>query len=263
LVLTVHPEDRRMNILPIPAFNDNYIWLIETDAGAVIVVDPGDSKVVKQHLANAGHSLSAILITHHHPDHTGGVDDLAATYNARVIGPVNCPYPHIKEAVNEGDTVTINDLSFSVLSIPGHTLDHIAFYCAEEAVLFCGDTVFSGGCGRVFEGTHEQMRDSIDKLRKLPGHTNFYPAHEYTESNLRFALLVEPKNKNLVARISEVKALRARGEPTLPCRLDNELLTNPFLRWDAPEVMSSAFTRSTDASEEAVFGIIREWKNHA
>ena len=252
-----------MNILPIPAFHDNYIWLIETQAGKAIVVDPGDANAVKQRLQQRNLALSAILVTHHHPDHTGGIDELTEHYGARVIGPANSPYPNIKEKVTEGETIEIDGHSFSVLHIPGHTLDHIAFYSEEESALFCGDTVFSGGCGRVFEGTHEQMRDSIDKLRTLPASTRLYPAHEYTESNLRFALMVEPENQALMNRLSDVQALRSRGEPTLPCLLENELQTNPFLRWDQPGVIASALEREPSAAREAVFGIIREWKNQA
>ncbi len=221
-----------IRIHPIRAFNDNYIWCIIDDEKKVCaVVDPGDAAPVSDYLTANQLRLTAILITHHHWDHTGGVAELLKKYPAiTVYGPhtsTNTTYDH---PLNENDIVTLPELEreFRVLEIPGHTLDHIAFI--GHGWLFAGDTLFSGGCGRVFEGTYEQMYDALLKLAALPDETLLYCGHEYTELNLRFAASVEPDNKDINERIGIVRKLRESNTPTLPNTIANEKLTNPFLR---------------------------------
>ena len=190
-----------IQIEPIKAFTDNYIWLVRTNEG-VLVVDPGDSKPVIDFLTKNNLQLDGILITHHHFDHTGGIKEVLKKYSiSDVIGPANC-HKDINKEVAEGDSIDIIGLNFKVLEVPGHTLDHIAFYLKKdsESHIFCGDTIFSSGCGRVFEGTFEQMHNSISKLSQLPDSTKIYCAHEYTLSNLAFAKLAEPNNKKILER---------------------------------------------------------------
>ena len=251
-----------MNIVPVAAFNDNYIWALCDDRHAV-VVDPGDAAPVQAFLAHSGRSLAAILVTHHHPDHVGGIEELTRGQRLPVYGPSGEPIAALTHAVAEGDTVTLPelDIAFTVLDIPGHTRAHIAYY--RPGTLFCGDTLFACGCGRVFEGTMEQMYASLQKLAALPGDTRVYCAHEYTLANIRFALAVEPHNAALQARAERERARRESGEPTLPSTLAAELDTNPFLRCSQAAVIAAASARQGRPLGDplGVFAAIREWKN--
>ena len=254
-----------MNLLPLPAFQDNYLWLLH-DGQQALVVDPGDPQPVLDALAQARLTLQAILVTHHHRDHTGGVAELVAATGARVVGPALESLPTAFEPVRGGDAVTALGLRFEVIDVPGHTAGHIAYYATpagEAPLLFCGDTLFSGGCGRLFEGTPDQMLASLDRLAALPDDTRVCCAHEYTLSNLRFALAVEPNNENLIHYLRHCEALRARGEPTLPSSLGQERLVNPFLRTRLAGVIQAAqaFNGAPAHDEAGVFAAIRQWKN--
>lgn len=261
-------DNGHYQITRIPAFTDNYLWLLDNGQSA-IVVDPGDAQAIIDQLEARELSLDYILTTHHHPDHIGGVTALASRYEAEVIGP-NSPYiPQVTRHVDDGHSIELLGLSFDVITVPGHTLDHIAYFVAEPnafgyPVLFCGDTLFAGGCGRVFEGSFAQMRASLAKLKTLPSTTRIHCAHEYTQSNLAFALAVEPDNTSLQQRVKEVATLRANDQATVPSTLATELATNPFLRYDADEVIATATTRKNTSTLDAdeVFGAIREWKDN-
>lgn len=246
----------------IPAFADNYIWLISTGGKQCAVIDPGDAAPVKRVLENSGLKLAYILITHHHWDHTGGVAELAEATNARVFGPHDERISKQTASYGEGDTVQLPSLglTFRVLEIPGHTSSHIAFY--GHGMLFCGDTLFSVGCGRLFEGTPAQMQDSLDKIAALPDSTQVYCAHEYTLSNCRFALAVEPDNEQLQLRTREVETLRAEGRITIPSKLEQELAINPFLRSRQPVVVEAAKKRNPAAKPgDSTLAEIRAWKD--
>jgi len=253
-------------LTPLPAFTDNYIWLLQHQQG-VLAVDPGDGQAVLQWLAREPNlQLDTILVTHHHADHTGGLSDLVQATGARVFGPAleKLPVAHIPVA--DGDTVTWGPLTWQVLDVPGHTAGHVAWWAhpeGESPILFCGDTLFSGGCGRLFEGTAQQMLASLDRLSQLPADTRVCCAHEYTLSNLRFARAVEPDNAPLAAYEQLCKSRREQGLPTLPAPLGNELNTNPFLRSRSPAVRH-AIARHTGAlagDDAGVFTQLREWKN--
>jgi hydroxyacylglutathione hydrolase len=252
-----------INVVPIPAFQDNYLWLIH-DGTYAAVVDPGDAAPVADYLTQHGLKLAAIMITHHHADHIGGLLALKSQFSVPVVyGPAGEEIEGLTERLMEGDAITVPHLglSFSVLDIPGHTAGHIAYL--GDGRLFCGDTLFAGGCGRVFEGTMPQMRASLAKLKGLPGDTLVYCAHEYTLTNLKFARAVEPDNAVLARRETHDKATRAAQQPTVPTRIGIERDTNPFLRWDAPEVIASAEKRAgkDHLNPDEVFTSIREWKN--
>jgi hydroxyacylglutathione hydrolase len=257
-----------MTLIPLPAFADNYIWMLQAGARAV-VVDPGDAQPVLDALARTpGLALAAILVTHHHADHTGGVAQLRTVTGAQVYGPAREAIPHPFTPLAQGDQVQVLGLDFQVIDVPGHTAGHIAYYLpagAHEApLLFCGDTLFSGGCGRLFEGTPAQMLASLDALAALPGDTRVCCAHEYTLSNLRFARAVEPTNPDLADYVALCEALRAQGQPTLPARLGTERQINPFLRSRAAAVTTAARAHahlSPHADEVAVFAALRQWKN--
>lgn len=254
-----------LKIESIAAFSDNYIWLLHNSSEAW-VVDPGDAGVVVAALEARGLSLGGILVTHHHFDHVGGIADLVNLYQARVIGPNNPAIEHIDQRVSQGEHISVLGIDFEVLEVPGHTLDHIAYAAPghqPEPLLFCGDTLFAGGCGRLFEGTPAMMHKSLQQLATLPANTRVYCAHEYTLANLAFAAAVEPRDAAIASRIERDQALRDQGIATVPSTLDDELLTNPFLRCDTNSVIASAETRAgkTLDSVDAVFAEIREWKN--
>ena len=227
------------------------------------MVDPGEAGPVKEYLAREGLGLVAILATHHHPDHVGGIAELVAMKKVPVFGPRGEPIPELTHPVGQDDKVEIPalDAAFSVLDIPGHTRAHVAYYGLES--LFCGDTLFACGCGRVFEGTAQQMLDSLTKLAALPDQTRVYCGHEYTLANIKFARTVDPGNKVLAAREEKAEKLRAAGLPTLPSTLGEERATNPFLRCAEPVVVESAnkYLGARIADPVKVFAAIREWKN--
>ena len=254
-------------IHPIPAFSDNYIWaLVDADQQRACVVDPGDANPVIDYLETNGLNLTDIFITHHHPDHTGGLKTLSSKYAPTVYGPEPSGIKGISSFLHEGDTATLFDHQFSVYEVPGHTLDHIAYYCDETdpPLLFCGDTLFAAGCGRLFEGTPAMMHKSLSKLSALDINTNVYCTHEYTMANLKFAQAADPNNGELTARIEREQAKRDLGEPTLPSSIQLELNTNPFLRCGQPAIKESASTRLSQSieGEVEVFAAIRNWKDN-
>ena len=254
-----------MNLLALPAFADNYIWMLHDGARAV-VVDPGDSAPVVDALDRLNLSLVGILVTHHHGDHVGGVDALRARLNGPVHGPATERIPTPFTPHSEGDVVELLGLRFRVLDVPGHTAGHIAYAQLDEStapLLFCGDTLFSGGCGRLFEGTPAQMHDSLSKFAALPGNTRVCCTHEYTLSNLRFAAAVEPGNADIAAYTERCHAVRAAGQPTLPSSMALELQINPFLRCTQADVVKMALDKgAANDSAVAVLAALREWKNN-
>ena len=248
-------------IYPVAAFNDNYIWAIVRNQQALIV-DPGDAEPVEAFLQENGFDLAGILITHWHPDHIGGLPRLAEKYRPRIAGPKHEAIKPLTETVADGDSVSMLGLTFSVIAIPGHTLEHIAFYCPQDGLLFCGDTLFAGGCGRIFEGNAPMMFKSLNTLAVLPGDTRVYCAHEYTLANLRFALEVEPGNLQLQQRLIDCEKLRRENACTLPSTIAIELATNPFLRATEPEVVTSALNQGACSSAAVdIFACLREWKD--
>ena len=229
-----------LQIYPVYAFNDNYIWILHNEKYAV-VVDPGIAKPVIDYLNLKNLQLTALLITHHHNDHTGGIIELLEKFNVPVYGPQNESIATLTHLVKEGDEVFLKELclTLNVLDIPGHTVGHVAYYYGkhETRMLFCGDTLFACGCGRVFEGTVQQMYQSLQKLADLPAETLVYCAHEYTLKNIQFARTVEPGNLKLEALENTVKVLRSQNLPTIPTTILKEKMTNPFLRCDHPEII--------------------------
>jgi len=249
------------DVMQIPAFKDNYIWLLRKGASAV-VVDPGDADPVLEILNREKLILDSILITHHHKDHQGGVARLLESSSAQVFGPAQESITGRTHALRGGECIWLSslDTTMQVVAVPGHTQGHLAYF--GDGCLFCGDTLFAGGCGRIFEGSPAQMHDSLMRLAALPDDTLIYCAHEYTEANLRFALAVEPGNRTLESRADEAAVLRAKGLATVPSTLAVEKATNPFLRCQAPEVRAAARGRGSPTDDElAVFAAIREWKN--
>lgn len=261
------PSDISRNalcVVAIPAFADNYLWLIHNGVHAA-VVDPGDAQPVLDVLISRNLTLAAILLTHHHADHVGGVPGLLRHREVPVWGPRNPSIAHITHALGEGDRASVPELGLEldVLEVPGHTLDHIAYVAAQQEWLFCGDTLFAGGCGRLFEGTARQMTTSLAKLARLPDATAVYCAHEYTLANLRFAVAAEPGNSLLQARLVAEQAKRSHGEPTVPSTIALEKRTNPFLRNTEPAIIATLQNTHRLTGQEPVeaFAALREWKN--
>lgn len=254
-----HPT---LTLAAIPTLETNYVWAIH-DGQHCLLVDPGSAAEPLAFLAQHALTLNGILLTHHHHDHIGGVDDILARHAVPVIGPEDPRIRPITRRVSEGDTVTFDQpaLELAVLETPGHTSSHIVFHNPD--MLLAGDTLFSVGCGRLFEGTPEQMQASLDKLAALPDRTRLYCAHEYTQSNVEFALQVEPDNAALKARAEQVSRLRADGQITLPTTLGEERATNPFLRTREPAVITAAQQREPGSGHDpaTVFGVIRRWKD--
>ena len=234
-----------------------------------VVIDPGDAAPVMQALGDQGLTLAAILVTHHHADHVGGVRDLHLATGAQVFGPAREEVPAPFTPVMQGDHLELLGQTVHVLDVPGHTAGHVAYFLPDalpKPVLFCGDTLFSGGCGRIFEGTPAQMLASLDRLADLPADTQVCCAHEYTLSNLRFALAVEPRNTDLLTYVAQCQQLRAQGSPTLPAQLSTELQINPFLRARHPDVrhavaQHAGLSALEQTNDVAVFAALREWKN--
>lgn len=251
-----------LRIEAIPAFRDNYVWALHNGHDCVLV-DPGEAGPPLDFLERRALRLAGLLLTHHHHDHIGGADSILRRRPAPAWGPDDARMPECADAVRENDSVTVPEmgLTFSVLEVPAHTRSHIAFY--GHGMLFCGDTLFSVGCGRLFEGTPVQMQASLDKLAALPDDTRVYCGHEYTVANCHFALEVEPDNEELRARTREAEALRAEGRVTLPSTLERERAVNPFLRTREPTVIEAARRREPlpDERPETVFGVIRRWKD--
>jgi hydroxyacylglutathione hydrolase len=250
-----------LHLIPLPALADNYIWLLHDDGGNAIVVDPGDATVVEQALAAHRLQLRAILLTHHHHDHIGGVPALRARHGVPVYAPADERIGDATERVRDGDRIELAEpfVRFEVIAIPGHTLSHVAY--AGAGLLLCGDTLFSLGCGRLFEGTPAQMLASLDRLSQLPGNILVCGGHEYTEANGRFAHTVEPANPELQQRRQEVALLRARLQPTLPVPLARELATNPFLRIDADAVIAWCERQGAGNDRVARFAAVRSAKD--
>jgi hydroxyacylglutathione hydrolase len=262
----IEPMSKPVSVLTVPAFKDNYLWLIHDGRNAA-AVDPGDAAPILAALQEHGLTLTAILLTHHHADHIGGVPGLLARFQVPVFGPSHDGIAAVTVPLEEGARIDVPglDLSLQVLDVPGHTRGHIAYFRdGAEPWVFCGDTLFAGGCGRLFEGSPEQMVDSLGKLAALPDATKVFCAHEYTLSNLRFASAVEPGNAALRTRVAADSATRERGQPTVPSTIGLERATNPFLRYREPEIAAQLREAGKLRGGEppvAVFAALREWKN--
>ena len=250
-----------IKISPIPAYSDNYIWLIQFSDHQAVVVDPGDAAPVQKALQQQGLQLAAILVTHNHWDHVNGIETLLEQHKAPVYGPASGQTPGLTHPCTAGQRIRIAELDLEIMEVPGHTQDHIAFYGNQS--LFCGDTLFAAGCGRLLGGTAEQLHDSLKKIAELPIDTHIYCTHEYTLSNLKFAQAVEPGNELIMQRIATETKKRDQGLATLPSNLQLELATNPFLRCQVDEVKTSAarFCAKTLTSSAQVFKALRYWKD--
>ncbi len=251
------------SILPIPIFKDNYVWaIINTDTKTAFIVDPGEAPAVIEFLTQQQLTLGGILITHHHWDHCNGVLELKQHYSVPVYGSYKEKIEGVTKLVQGGDHIPLEEsLTFEVIEIPGHTLGHIAYYARNR--VFCGDTLFAAGCGRLFEGTAEQLYHSLQTLAALPEETQVYCGHEYTQNNLRFAKTVEPGNRAIDERIERVNALRAKQLPSLPSLIREEKQTNPFLRCSSPEVIAHVehYAGKRLSKPVEVFAQLRKWKD--
>ncbi|WP_280539291.1 hydroxyacylglutathione hydrolase [Chromohalobacter sp. 11-W] len=252
-----------LTVIPIPAFQDNYIWLLRQDASdKVAIVDPGDAQPVIEYLERENLNLVAILVTHHHHDHTGGIETLVKRYGPRVIGPDNSAIPAVEEVVGDDDECRVQGRRFEVFAVPGHTLDHIAFYApGTPGLLFCGDVMFSAGCGRLFEGSPAQMQRSLERLAALPDDTMVFAGHEYTLANLRFSQAAEPDNPTRDAYLEECEKARRLERPTLPTNIGSERQINPFLRIDQPGLLSAVAEQGNADDASSAFATLREWKD--
>jgi len=256
-------------VTAIKAFNDNYIWaLAEKSNDKIALIDPGDAGVCLDYLQDNNLELSAILVTHHHHDHVGGIETLlkyakSKAWSVTVYGPATEHIAQLDVTLKENDIVNLPTLNcqLKVLDLPGHTKGHIAYF--NDKHLFCGDTLFSGGCGRIFEGTAKQMHHSLTKLANLPTDTLIYCAHEYTQANLAFALAVEPNNTELHSYAEQVRLKRNNNQATLPSNIGLERQINPFLRCNEPSIQLSAqaYSKQVQANNSEVFAIIRAWKD--
>ncbi|MGI1678125.1 MAG: hydroxyacylglutathione hydrolase [Cellvibrionaceae bacterium] len=282
---------KELNVIQVPAFNDNYLWILHLkDDKQAYVVDPGDAKPIRDALSRNGLTLAGILVTHHHPDHTAGIGELIKEFghkNVPVYGPDGGSVPSVTHPLHDGDVLNLqNGLTLKVFEVPGHTLDHIAYFYDPQSqhlpsspdistkslgnhnkgkpALFGGDTLFAAGCGRLFEGTPAQMHHSLSKYMAFPDETLVYCAHEYTLANLAFASAVEPKNQELLERVTRETAKREQNLSTIPTNIGLEKATNPFLRCHIPSVVQSAesYAGNTLTSEEEIFGAIRQWKDN-
>ena len=251
-----------LSVEPIKAYTDNYIWLVSTNEGS-IVVDPGESKEILNLVDSNKIDLKGVLITHHHYDHTNGLLDLTNKMNLEVYGPKKIQ--GINNIVKESDKFSLIGIDFEVIEIPGHTLDHLAFYSSnnKDPILFCGDTLFAGGCGRVFEGTFEQMFMSLKKISKYPKETKVFCGHEYTLSNLKFALEVDKDNKDLVNEFNNIEKLISSDIPSLPTNLNKELKLNPFLRCHDIDIKNKVIEKFDIIDDELqIFTALRKWKDN-
>lgn len=255
-----------LHLHPVPAFRDNYIWLLHDASGRCLITDPGDAAPVIAALDDLGLTPSAILVTHHHPDHIAGIDALLARWPMPVYGPARENIPGCTHPLQDGDQIRFDtpEVALDVLDVPGHTLGHIAYYISqsEPPVLLCGDTLFSGGCGRLFEGTAAQLQHSLDRYAGMPGTTLLCCTHEYTEANLRFALSLLPQDRAIGRRMAEVQALRAEGRPSLPSTLAEERQSNVFLRCEDPALIKAlADDREEPVDRLSVFTSLRARKD--
>ncbi len=256
-----------LHIEPVKAFKDNYLWVVHRSGSKqAVVVDPGDAAPVQAYLAQQGLRLVGILITHHHADHIGGVDELLRHWQVPVYGPETVRIPQVTHPQYDGDLVDVLGLALQVMTVPRHTLDHIAYFAKDAEggpLVFCGDTLFAGGCGRMFEGTPPMMHASLQKLAHLPAATRVFCTHEYTLSNLSFAKAVLKEQPALAVRIVSEQHKRDQDQPTVPSTIALELQTNPFLRCEDPEVLAALATHqgTIERDPAQVFGALRRWKD--